>query len=96
MTILHSFDYNDGGYPLAGLTRDKAGNLYGTTAGGFSCMCGSVYELAPSGALTTLKVFGGKDGAFPQSVLVLDDAGNLYGNASQGPHDAGVIFKITP
>jgi uncharacterized repeat protein (TIGR03803 family) len=55
-TVLHSFcgnlanDCLDGAYPVAGLVRDNAGNLYGTTAeGGSRCTdnsgCGTVFEL---------------------------------------------------
>ena len=56
-TVLHSFTGGaDGGYPLAGLIRDGAGNLYGTTnlgglgvckVNGESKGCGVVFRLAP-------------------------------------------------
>ncbi len=50
-TMLHSFDDNDGEFPVAGLVRDNAGNLYGTTSGGgsFSCSlgCGVVFKITP-------------------------------------------------
>ncbi len=50
-TMLHSFDVNDGEFPVAGLVRDNAGNLYGTTSGGgnFSCSlgCGVVFKITP-------------------------------------------------
>jgi hypothetical protein len=50
-TILHSFRhlFEDGSYPLAGLTFDGSGNLYGTTEeGGWQCDgdgCGVVFEI---------------------------------------------------
>jgi uncharacterized repeat protein (TIGR03803 family) len=37
----------DGQNPDAGLMRDAAGNLYGTTAGGGADGFGTVYELTP-------------------------------------------------
>ena len=35
-TVIHSFNGLDGRGPVAGLTRDAAGNFYGTTYGGLS------------------------------------------------------------
>src|ERR1700732_4316985 len=50
-TVLHSFNYHDGGKggsdPLAGLTSDAAGNLYGTTWVGGRYDAGTVFELSP-------------------------------------------------
>jgi uncharacterized repeat protein (TIGR03803 family) len=37
----------DGSSPLAGLTFDQAGNLYGTTSGYFGTTFGSVFEITP-------------------------------------------------
>jgi uncharacterized repeat protein (TIGR03803 family) len=98
VTELFSFDYGDGGYPLAGLTLDSAGNLYGTTSTAGPSGAGTVFELSPVGQLTTLHSFNRKaDGGFPQSVLVLDNAGNLYGTTPQGGSGGGgIVFKITP
>ncbi len=98
VTELFTFDYGDGGYPLAGLTLDSADNLYGTTSTAGPSGAGTVFELSPAGQLTTLHSFSGKaDGGFPQSVLVLDSAGNLYGTTPQGGSGGGgVVFKITP
>src|ERR1700678_1917467 len=50
---LHSFDVADGEEPSAGLLRDSAGNLFGTTdyGGKMNCVsgCGTVFELDSSG-----------------------------------------------
>lgn len=50
-TMLHSFDVNDGAFPVAALVRDNAGNLYGTTAQGGNCSCsfgcGVVFKITP-------------------------------------------------
>jgi len=94
VTVLHSFSggARDGAKPAAGLVRDAAGNLYGTTFYGGSgpCVlygsgCGTVFKLDTSGILTVLYSFtGGADGAFPSASLVLDTAGNLYGTTAEG------------
>lgn len=106
-TVLYSFTgaYPDYGVsPVGGLVRDKLGNLFGTTAyGGTQSYHGSVFMLAPSGAITNLYSFTGNngDGAWPSSNLIRDGRGNLYGATSSGGSPAcstgcGVIFKLTP
>src|ERR1700686_3627 len=59
---LHSFNSKDGLGPMAGLMRDKAGNLYGTTVGGgdtkcYQYGCGTVYKLDKTGKETLLHKF---------------------------------------
>ena len=103
-TVLHSFDRNRNGVePSAGLVRDSAGNLYGTTSGGTGRGNGVVFELDKAGKEIVLHHFtGGEDGAFPYSGLARDAAGNFYGTTSQGGGNTcgevtcGVVFKITP
>jgi uncharacterized repeat protein (TIGR03803 family) len=89
----------DGSVPFAGLTRDAAGNLYGTTAaGGAFCTggCGTVFQLTPhTGGIWTERVlhsFSGKDGSSPVGGLTLDAAGNLYGTTYFG----GTVFELSP
>jgi uncharacterized repeat protein (TIGR01451 family) len=58
-TTLHMFeDQRDGGYPVSGLTRDAAGNLYGTTTEGglpsdATCGtgCGVIFKITPVDSL---------------------------------------------
>jgi uncharacterized repeat protein (TIGR03803 family) len=103
--VLHSFagSPTDGAVPYdAGLIRDAAGNLYGTTyhGGSSGCSnCGTVFKLSPDGSETILHSFtGGADGYFPLAdFLVRDAAGNLYGTTVYGgPQDSGVVFKLSP
>ena len=94
---LHSFNSGNGNEPLAGLTRDGAGNLYGTTylGGDTKCYkygCGTVFKLDKSGKERMLHKFtGGSDGFFLEPLLARDAAGNLYGT-TQVP--MGNVFKI--
>jgi uncharacterized repeat protein (TIGR03803 family) len=97
-TVLYSFTGgDDGGYPLAGVIRDSAGNLYGTTNGGGASNAGVVFKVDPSGQETVLYSFtGGDDGGYPLWVdLARDSAGNLYGTtAGGGTANFGVVFKV--
>jgi uncharacterized repeat protein (TIGR03803 family) len=86
-TTLYTFMGLDGGVPLAGVIRDAAGNLYGTTDGGGSnnCTngCGVVYKLDAAGQETVLHYFtNGADGASPNGALVRDAAGTSSGRPS--------------
>lgn len=102
-TILYNITGGRGGAePSAGVVRDKAGNLFGTTiAGGDpNCDCGVVYKLAPrhdgKWKYTVLHRFTGFDGAQPDANLILDRKGNLYGTtAAGGSAGYGVAFELT-
>jgi uncharacterized repeat protein (TIGR03803 family) len=98
-TVLHSFSYNgtDGDIPLAGLIRDAAGNLYGTTVTGGTGNCdyypfwgcGTVFKVTKTGQETVLYSFTGPpDGQYPDASVVRDAKGNLYGTTPYGGSDA--------
>jgi uncharacterized repeat protein (TIGR03803 family) len=98
-TVLYSFSGGaDGGNPDAGVIRDSAGNLYGTTDSGGEAGEGVVYKLDPSGHETVLYSFTGLGGAVRiEGGVIRDSAGNLYGTTwAGGPYNAGVIFKLDP
>jgi uncharacterized repeat protein (TIGR03803 family) len=109
-TVLYAFKGGtaDGALPVAGLTADSAGNLYGTTAAGGSgnfagcpgAGCGTVFRLAPDGTETVLHSLDGvSDGYQPAwGALTADGAyqkGALFGTASVGGYKGGgAIFSI--
>jgi uncharacterized repeat protein (TIGR03803 family) len=89
--VLHSFTGGaDGGQPLAAVTRDSAGNLYGTTYGGGSAGLGVVYKIDTSGNATVLYSFGSgqPSGGQPSAGVIFDLAGNLYGK------NDSCVFKL--
>jgi uncharacterized repeat protein (TIGR03803 family) len=104
-TVLYNFSGgSDGGYPIAGVVFDRAGNLYGTTlyGGTGSCTlgCGVVFELTKnshgSWAETVLHSFeGGSDGDTPAARVTLGSTGRVYGTtAGSGPTDPGTVFML--
>jgi uncharacterized repeat protein (TIGR03803 family) len=113
-TVLHRFSGGgtDGSVPLAGLTFDGAGNLYGTTSNGgpktagdnCGAGCGTVFKLSPkSGGGWTYSIIyffkgqGVGDGLGPNTNLVFDGSGNLYGTTSEGgTQNLGAVFELSP
>lgn len=99
-TVLYGFQgESDGQNPYAGVIRDTAGNLYGTTFGSFGPNYGTVFKVSKRGKEKVLHAFtGGTDGGAPQyGGLVMDSAGNLYGTTSYGgAHQYfGVVYKVS-
>src|SRR5262245_30350466 len=78
--VIHHFVKSvDGSAPI-GLTRDAAGNFYGTAQEGGSSGVGTVFRLnATTHAFTVLHTFTDvPDGATPEAPVTFDPAGNLY------------------
>src|SRR6516165_1947158 len=98
--VLYSFTGTggDGADPLAGLVRDAAGNLYGTTASGGASGLGAVFKVSAGGAESVLHSFtGGSDGEYPYASVIRDAAGNLYGTTYGGGASGwGTVFEIDP
>jgi uncharacterized repeat protein (TIGR03803 family) len=100
-TVLYRFTRGaDGtGTPFAGVIRDAAGNLYGTTADGGPFSSGTVFKVDTTGKETVLYTFtggrGGTDGFLPSGALIRDAAGNLYGTTQLGGnYSFGTVFKL--
>jgi uncharacterized repeat protein (TIGR03803 family) len=100
--VLHSFGaVGDGSVPIAGVIRDSAGNLYGTTSAGGTANDGTVFQLVPSGSVYTENVLwnfqGQNDGLVPYAGLTFDAYGDLFGAATDGGvNGGGTIFELTP
>jgi uncharacterized repeat protein (TIGR03803 family) len=100
--VLYSFGTGtDGAVPLAGVTFDAAGNLYGTTSVGGGDGYGTIFRLKPGAKKWTETVVhsfqNADDGAYPYAGFVADATGNLYGAATQGgTAGGGTIFRLAP
>lgn len=99
-TVLYSFtDSNgDGAYPIGGVVRDRAGNLYGTASDGGANGVGIVFKLDNTGKETVLYSFGTNqgDGIYPFAGLVIDSKGNLYGTDELGgANGPGAVFELS-
>ena len=104
---LHEFTGGqDGGYPYAGLTLDRAGNLYGTAALGGTYERGVVFRIIhKSGGwlFNPLYTFtGGDDGSVPYSRVVFGPDGSLFGTTQGGGGNGclgggcGTVFNLKP
>lgn len=94
-TVLCSFNLDHGVEPLAGVFRDSAGDLYGTTVYGGALGSGTVFTLNTAGIETVLHSFTGDlDAGNPFAALIRDTSGNFYGTAYGGVSNAGVVFKM--
>jgi uncharacterized repeat protein (TIGR03803 family) len=103
---------NDGATPLAGVTIDRVGNLYGTTSVGGGQGFGTVFHLVHAGhdwRFFLLYTFLGEtdltsDGGSPYARVVIGPDGLLYGTThfgGDGPgceswHGCGTVFSVKP
>jgi len=104
VTSLYSFceqtNCPDGSVPLAGLAQAMNGNLYGTTQVGGTSNSGVIFQVTPSGAVTTAYKFCSvtncTDGQTPEGALILATDGNLYGaTAEGGANQKGTVFRFS-
>jgi uncharacterized repeat protein (TIGR03803 family) len=100
---LVSFDQTTGKIPIWPPIQGTDGNFYGsTTSGGPTnpepCNgygCGTIFEVTPTGELTTLAALDGSTGSSAQIALLGTD-GNFYGATGPFSDSNGVIFKMLP
>ena len=107
-TVLHSFTGgSDGANPIAGLTLDAAGSLYGTaSAGGLfigECAllngCGTIFKLKQTTSgwgFTQLYAFHNLDGSTPIAPVTVAADDTLFGTAGGGEYPCGVFFRLQP
>jgi uncharacterized repeat protein (TIGR03803 family) len=102
--VLHSFGKGkDGANPVAGVTFDETGNLYGTTSAGGVYGYGTVFQLIHSASLWTEHILHHfrlqYDGGVPYAGIVVDTSGKLYGAATDGgwggSSGGGTAFEMT-
>lgn len=102
-SVIYNFTTNFSN-PFVSLTKDAAGNLYGTAFDGTKYPNGAVFELSRNDNTwkeTTLVIFNGKNGRYPSAQMVVDKQGNLYGSTLEGgdgpcSDGCGVIFELSP
>jgi uncharacterized repeat protein (TIGR03803 family) len=104
LTTLHSFCTQsgcpDGQFPQTGLVQASNRNFYGTTITGGAYGDGTIFEITPTGKLTTIynvcSQSGCPDGNYLYASLIQATDGNLYGIMDVGgANGSGTIFKIT-
>jgi uncharacterized repeat protein (TIGR03803 family) len=102
--VLYSFSGgNDGGLPNTALALGSDGNFYGTTGGGGIAGYGTLFEITPAGAFSSLYSFPAVNansensiGASPAAALAMSLDGNLYGSCvTGGAYGNGTLFRYT-
>jgi len=102
ITVLHSFTGGgDGSNPVAGVTLDRAGNLYGTASGVSGGRPSTVFKLSHVGSgwvLNTLYTFNHPgDPTAVDAPVVFGPDGALYGTSYQGGQSGlGTVFSLRP
>lgn len=92
-TIVHNFGNDpDGQFPLNGIIRDSAGNVYGTTSSGGKFGWGTIFRISASGQESILFSFAN---FVAPTTVVRDSAGNLYGTTTIGGSAGyGTVYKL--
>jgi uncharacterized repeat protein (TIGR03803 family) len=103
LTTLYSFcslaNCADGEQP-GPLIQASNGSMYGTTLLGGNSVdtdgCGTVFQIKPSGTVTTLATFPGQPGGCEPNGLVQAANGELYGTTfAGGSKGVGSVFMVT-
>jgi len=98
LTTVASFNGTNGMNPVAGVTIDGSGNLYGTARNGGGSGWGCIWKIASgSSTITTVASFpfNGASGINPYGGVTIDGSGNLYGTTyTGGANTDGVVWKV--
>lgn len=103
LTTLYEFcslaNCADGAVPYGSLLLATNGNFYGVTSVGGAFDHGTVFEITPTGTLTTLYSFCAQknctDGSNPTGTLIQGANGNLYGTTDKGGAHQSTSCKPT-
>src|SRR5206468_6772838 len=104
VTVIHSFNGEDGRALYSGLVQAADGDFYGSSTyggdGAGTNGAGTIFKMKPDGTFTLLHVFvgppTGPDNVQPSRLMQAND-GNLYGTTQEdGNFGCGTIFKMTP
>ncbi len=105
-TVLHSFDYYDGGSPSSPMIQGKDGYLYGVTSYDGAYYDGTIFRIQTTGeSFSDLHDFGQSqdgfgnslDGAYPNGLTQGAD-GNFYGTTESGGANgsgSGTLFCLS-
>ncbi len=112
-SVVHNFTGgSDGANPIAGVTLDRSGNIYGTTSAGGRMGFGTVFRVVRSGPnwlFYLVYTFNGltqnsTDGSAPYARVVIGPDGYLYGTTHSGGqgqgcralHGCGTVYSVRP
>jgi uncharacterized repeat protein (TIGR03803 family) len=103
VTTLHSFEETDGDNPVANRVEGPDGNFYGTASyGGLYPNFGTIFQIAPTGAFTTLHNFDMTDGSYPYAGLIQGTDGTFYAETFAGgttssvcPFGCGTVYSVS-
>ncbi|HTW32575.1 MAG TPA: choice-of-anchor tandem repeat GloVer-containing protein [Candidatus Sulfotelmatobacter sp.] len=100
LTILHTFEDTDGGYPVSAPILASDGNFYGTTwADGVTGNGGTIYQVTSAGAFTSLYSFCSSSscaGEYPEGALGQTTNGEFIGTTTfGGTGDAGTVYSYS-
>jgi uncharacterized repeat protein (TIGR03803 family) len=99
LTTLYNFcsllNCADGSQPT-NIVLATDGNYYGITFDGGANSEGTIFQITPSGTLTTLHSFDGTDGYAPGAggTLMQDTNGTLYGTVQESIPGVGTLFSL--
>src|SRR5581483_3629285 len=101
LTTLANFNGTNGSGSYSSLAQGFDGNFYGTTERGGTSNGGTVFNVTPSGTLTTIYEFCSEancsDGEYPRGGLAVGSDRNFYGTTQAGgAKRVGSAFKVTP
>lgn len=100
-SVIYSYTgHNSSAHAIGGVTVDRRGNLFGTTAWGGAFGVGTAYELQRTNGgfvFNQIHNFGDGDGGFPWDAPTVGPNGTLYGTTGDGgTNDSGAVFHLQP